>query len=361
MLTSPGIFLKFGLKFLNNMTINNYDIRIDSLAVHWVGNKNSDDGIILSKSEIELSEEISSVLLKYFISPIKHDELYEFTHNSSITLNEVYSYISKIFENPECFHEQSILLAKYLYENSEHPNIKAGEFYVAYFNNCDVDDESIDAIGIFKSENKDTFLEIQSANNSFSINSGQGINIKKLDKGCIIYNTSKDTGYVVSVVDNTNKGGDAKYWIKDFLHLDPIKDAYHNTQGVLSLCKNFVKTEMVQYPKADQVNFINKSIQFFKENENFDLGQFANKVIEQPEIVKSFNQYKTSFEENNDIEIANYFTISNNAVKKQIRTLKNVIRLDKNFDIHIHGSRDLTEQGIDEKGKYYKVYYKEES
>lgn len=342
------------------MTINNYDIKIDSLAIHWVGNRNRDDGTVLSKSKIELTEEISSVLLKYFISPIKHDELYEFTHNSNITLNEVYSYISKIFEIPECFHEQSILLAKYLYENSEHPNIKAGEFYVAHFSNCDVDDKSIDAIGIFKSENKDTFLEIQSTNTSFSIKSEQGINIKKLDKGCIIYNINKDRGYVVSVVDNTNKGSDAKYWIKDFLHVTPAKDAFHNTQGALSLCKNFVKNEMVQYSKADQVDFLNKSIQFFKENENFNLDQFANKVMNQPDMAKIFNQYKASFEKNNEIEIANDFTISDNAVKKQIRSLKNVIKLDKNFDIHIHGNRDLIEQGVDEKGKYYKVYYKEE-
>jgi hypothetical protein len=48
-------------------------------------------------------------------------------------------------------------------------------------------------------------------------------------------------------------------------------------------------------------------------------------------------------------------------VKKQVRGLKSVIRLDRNFDIHIHGNRRLIEQGRDEKGKYYKIYYQEES
>jgi hypothetical protein len=29
--------------------------------------------------------------------------------------------------------------------------------------------------------------------------------------------------------------------------------------------------------------------------------------------------------------------------------------------IHIHGNRDLIEQGSDSKGKFYKIYYKEEN
>jgi hypothetical protein len=52
---------------------------------------------------------------------------------------------------------------------------------------------------------------------------------------------------------------------------------------------------------------------------------------------------------------------SESAVKKQARVFKSVIKLDKNFHIYVHGNRELIEQGTDEKGKYYKVYYKEES
>ena len=35
-----------------------------------------------------------------------------------------------------------------------------------------------------------------------------------------------------------------------------------------------------------------------------------------------------------------------------------VVRL--NFHIYVHGNRSLLEQGEDEKGKFYKVYYEEE-
>ena len=177
------------------MIINNYDIQIDSLVIHWVGNKNNDDGIILSKSEYELTEEISTILLKYFISPIRYDELYEFTHNSDIELNEVYNYVFKIFENPKTIQEQSVLLANYLYENSKHPKIKSGEFYVAHFSNIELDNRTIDAVGVFKSEKKDTFLDVYSDSVSFFIENKKGININKLDKGCLIFNTKKERIY----------------------------------------------------------------------------------------------------------------------------------------------------------------------
>lgn len=44
-----------------------------------------------------------------------------------------------------------------------------------------------------------------------------------------------------------------------------------------------------------------------------------------------------------------------------MRSIKRVIKLDKNFDIYIHGNSELIERGEDNKGKYYKVYYNEES
>jgi len=37
------------------------------------------------------------------------------------------------------------------------------------------------------------------------------------------------------------------------------------------------------------------------------------------------------------------------------------IIIDKKHNIHIHGNRNLLEQGRDEKGKFYKVYYQQEN
>lgn len=343
--------------------VSGVEAKMIYISLHLIGNKLRDEKYILSKSLFESTEKIDEILMNYFFSSFKSNEYFTFYHDIEISMNEAFVCVSNIFDNPQNIHEQSINLAKHLYEQSTHPKIKGGEFYTVYFKDCIIDGKTVDAVGLFKSENKDTFLKVYPSGGNFGIESQQGVNINKLDKGCLIFNIEKENGYVVAVVDNTNKGAEAQYWINDFLHIRPRKDEYYNTQNVLSLCKNFVKNELPQQfevSKADQVDFLNKSMRFFKENDNFNLNEFANKVIGQPEVIESFNQYKSSFQQDYDVEISDSFTISESAVKKQARSLKSVIKLDKNFHIYVHGDRELIEQGEDKKGKFYKVYYKEE-
>lgn len=132
---------------------------------------------------------------------------------------------------------------------------------------------------------------------------------------------------------------------------------------MLSLTKNFVTKELPQQfevSKADQADLLNRSVAFFKEKETFDMDEFVNEVIEQPAVIESFHKFKDNYAQREDIEIADSFEINGTAVKKQARAFKSVIKLDKNFHIYIHGDRDLIEQGEDEKGKFYKVYYNKE-
>lgn len=338
---------------------------IDKVAIHKVGCKYEEELLQISKYEINIDNPlIRELLVKYFLTSFKSQEYFNFYHDIDISMNVVFVCISKIFENPKVLHEQSINLAKHLYQQSTHPKIKGGEFYTVYFKDCIIDGETVDAVGLFKSENKDTFLKVYPSGDNFEIESEKGININKLDKGCLIFNTEKEKGYVVAVVDNTNKGVEAQYWIDDFLHVCQRKDEYYNTQNIISLTKNFVKNELPQQFEvsgADQADLINKTVKFFKEKDNFNLSEFANEVIGQPEVIEKFNQYKSTFAKEYDVDFADDFTISESAVKKQVRALKSVIKLDKNFHIYVHGDHNLIEQGKDEKGKYYKVYFKEEN
>ena len=339
-------------------------IGIKSIIVHEVGNKLNQENILFSKKTLSISKEMENVLINHFLLPFKSNEYFNFFHEIDINMNEVFVCISKIFKDEKTLQEQSVNLAKHLYEQSTHPQIKSGEFYTVYFKDCIIDGETVDAIGLFKSENKDTFLKVFSSGEGFEIETIQGNNINKLDKGCLIFNIEKEKGYIVSVVDNTSKGNNALYWIDDFLHIRQRKDEYHNTQNILSLCKNFAQKELPQQfdvTKAEQVDFLDKSIKFFKEKENFKINEFTNEVIGNPEIIERFNQYSSSFQKDYDIEITDNFSISDSAVKKQNRLIKKVIKLDKNFDIYIHGNSELLEQGEDKKGKYYKVYYNNES
>lgn len=332
---------------------------ISEVAIHIVGNKANDELNRLSTQASSFNKEIADILTAYFTSAFKLDEYYNLYHAADLSLNEVYVYLSKIFDAPECLHEQSVNLANHLYEQSNHPKIKGGEFYVAYFKNCIIDGKNVDAVGLFKSEKKDTFLKVNPSGKGFEIESMKGVNVNKLDKGALVFNIERENGYVVTVVDNTNKGLEAHYWMDDFLHVRQRKDEYFNTHQVLSMCKGFASKEL-DNNKPAKSEFLNKSVQFFKEKDTFDMNKFANEVIEQPDIINSFNQYRESYAKEHDIDFSEGFNISDSAVKKQVRSFKSVIKLDKNFQIYIHGNRELIEQGEDNKGKFYKVYYKEE-
>lgn len=344
---------------MQNLTLG----KLDKLVVHFVGNKTNGDGVRFSNILIQF-EKIDGYIKQLVSNNFKLDELYCFYFHPNLDLNPMFQFVSSIFEDLNLFVEQSQNSARYLYDKSINPRVKAGELCFSYFKNCEFNGENVDCIGIFKSENKETILKISPVSEGFELNDEKGINIHKLDKGCLIFNTEKDSGYVVAVVDNTNKGIEAQYWIDDFLHVRSRKDEYYNTQNILSIYKNFVKNELPQQfeiSKADQADLINKSVRFFKEKDAFDINEFANQVIGEKSMIDSFNMFKNDYQKEREIEISDNFQISESAVKKNSRSLKGIIKLDKNFDIHIHGNRDLIEHGIDEKGKYYKVYYTEET
>lgn len=338
---------------------------IEGVCTHWVGSKQEGE-LHLSKQKTEMMDEfLPNTLLKYFFTSFKTEEYYNFFHDSNLKYNEVYGIVSDIFHHPDNLHEYSVSLAKHLYEQSNHPQIKAGEFYVAYFTNCVIDGETVDAVGVFKSENKETFLKVFPTGEKFEIESQQGVNIQKMDKGCLVFNTAKEEGYVVAVVDNTNKGAEAHYWVDDFLHVQQRKDEYYNTQNILSLCKTFVTKELpgqFEVSKADQAELLNKSVKFFKAKESFDIEEFTQQVIAQPEVIESFNQYKNSYALEREIEIPDHFDISDAAVKKQSRILKSVIKLDKNFHIYVHGDNQYIKKGFDPQTgmHYYQLFFNEE-
>ena len=340
------------------------------LSIHKVGSKADDEYIALSEKPVSLQDETLEGLLKrYFLAPFeKVNEIYRFYHpNNELSLNEVYHFASAIFEDQESFHENSGQLARHLYDISDHPKIKAGEFYAAYFKDIQIEGELHDALGLFKSETKEAFLKVYPEQNSFGISyEEEAVNIHKLDKGCLIFNTEKEEGFKAAVIDQTNRGSEAVYWKDQFLKLKIRNDNYNQTNNVLGVYKTFVTQKLdeeFEISKADKIDLLNRSMKYFKEKETFDIDEFSNEVIGNPEGIESFKSFKRNYEQEFENPIADNFDISNAAVKKQSRVYKSVLKLDKNFHIYIHGNKELIEKGFDEDKSmnYYKVYFKEEA
>ncbi|TCC86273.1 nucleoid-associated protein [Pedobacter hiemivivus] len=347
--------------------ISFFEASLAELSIHRIGNKSEDEFYVLSEKSIAIRDiTLSNLLQQYFLSPYeKVNEVYRFIHpNGDLNLNETYHFATEIFANGETFHENSKQLAKYLYDVSGHPKIKSGELYVAYFENVQIEGELHDAIGIFKSETKESYLKVFPEQDGFGLSYEQeAININKLDKGCLIFNTDKEEGFKVAVIDQ--RSAEAVYWKDEFLKLKIRNDSYNQTAGVLGVYKNFVTEKLDQefdISKADKIDLLNKSMKYFKEKESFDIEEFSNEVIGNAEGIESFKTYKKNFEEEFDQPIPDSFDISGAAVKKQARAYKSVLKLDKNFHIYIHGDKELIEKGFDDDKSmnYYKVFFKDE-
>ena len=339
---------------------------IQEIAIHKIGSKATEEGVYFSKSGVRINDQIGNLLIHYFFSSFKSEEYFNLFSEHGLDDNEVYRIAADIFENPDKLLEHSKTLANHLYESSSHPNIKPGEFYTVYFSDCIVDGEQVDAIGLFKSESKETYLKVMPTDENYDIGSDSGININKLDKGCLIFDTEKENGYLVAVVDNLSKGAEAQYWFDHFLQVRQRQDVFFKTQSAIKMCKEFVTDKMPQefeLDKADQAEILNKSKSFFKAHENFDFDDFTSEVMQEPQIIESFKNHKRDYETSNQIQFEDSFDISAPAVKKTSRVFKSVIKLDKNFHIYVHGNRDRIRRGYDEETgmHFYQCFFEEEA
>lgn len=338
---------------------------LQNLSVHYIGNKSSEEGMVLSKETLALEADLKTKVKDYFLNRfVSVFGKNKFDHPSSLQYNEVYNFAEGIFSASSSFHLTSVQIAQHLYKHSSHAKIKGGELYVCHFTDCIFEDETVDAVGIFKTENKSSFFEVTEKQARFSIKLREGIDLNKLDKGCLIFNTRKEEGFKVLIIDSQSRGEEAHYWKDDFLALTPINDDFRQTNQFLSLTKKFVTEQIEQefeVTRPDQIDLLNRSVDYFKTNDSFDKTHFEKEVFQDPKLIKSFRKYDQTYREENELDLEDRFDISQNAVKYQVRAFKSVLKLDKNFHIYIHGSKELIEQGVDPDGrKFYKIYYNEE-
>ena len=198
---------------------------LSALAVHKTGHRLRGEDLVASLELLEFDDQLKGALEDYFLKPFKSEYFWHFTHNTDLALNEAHVYVSNIFLSPlkrPALLEQSVNLLKHLHAQSLHPQIKSGELYVAFFTGCSLEDSTVDAIGLFKSEHKDLFLRVGDGEEQVSLETEEGINLKKLDKGALVFNTLGDEGYTLLMVDRDSE--ETAYWRDDFLGIKRIQD-----------------------------------------------------------------------------------------------------------------------------------------
>ena len=341
---------------MNKIIIKN----IIATTIQIVGNKSKGEGVSFASELTDLGSS-ESFLKKLIETSFSIDDRKHFTYISSLDLNPVYQFVSKIFDDHDQMVLQSVNLATYLYEQSIHPNIKNGELYVSIVE-CEVGDECIEALAILKSEQKDSFLTTTNNGKCISVKTLSGTSLRNLDKGCLILNKYREDGYVLFTIDRTNNGNDANYWVENFLHVENCNDDYHKTVSMISVCNSFFnkmqKEQNVDHSEIARAFCKNKEI-FSNEGVEINVELLAQNLFTNTKYQKEFAEFLSEYSK--DL-IPESFRPNLEVTKRKISKTRNTIRLDNNFEVKFLNSDAEIAKGYDEeKDKYYyKLWYDHE-
>ncbi|MEQ3655771.1 MAG: nucleoid-associated protein [Dokdonia sp.] len=348
--------------------INLYSAQIESLSIHRVGNKSKAEGVFMSSDPYPLTDELTPLIKEFFFKPFreKEENYYKFVHDTDLEFHTLFELSKKIFDNSAATHMLSEEIVKHLYDQSEHPHIKSGEVYIAHIENVSVDNIKVDALGIFKSELKQDFLQFRESGENLEMLLEQGINLNKLDKGCLILNHKQEEGYKILSVDANRY--DTKYWLENFLGVEMFEDDNFYTKKYLKFCQDFAKDVVLPAEdKKEEVLFMNRAVNHFAKNNDFNENTFVNEVLENPDLIPEFRHYKQEQAPKYNIEDLTDFSISNKAVSSQRKKIKNLIQLDTNIQIKLdfvngESAEKFVEKGWDEEKQmyYYLVYFNKE-
>lgn len=341
---------------------------ITKFIIHKIGNKFNDTRNLFSEKPVIFDENSYELMKPYLLKPFANlAETYRFHHHADVNLNEIFNYSKNIFEDEESFVETSKNIVKHLYEQSNSAQIKTGDVIIALIEDIEYNEIFTNSIGVFKIENKTDFFQTYVDGDSMDVMVQQGISTKKIDKGCLVINSSDEEGSVVLSVDNNNY--DTQYWIKNFLNIKYADDKNNHTQTYIEMCKDFSSEVLkTDFGSQEQSHFLAKTIDFFKENDTVNIHDFKDDVFEEDEQKELFDDYKKVFESEKDVLVRNQFHVSEIVLKKQKQKIKTEIKLDTNIQIKLDveapdASSEYLELGYDEEKKmrYYKVYFNEET
>ncbi|HMQ42805.1 MAG TPA: nucleoid-associated protein [Mariniflexile sp.] len=341
---------------------------ISKFIIHKVGNKFNDTKNAFSEKLVDFDEASYDLMLPFLLRPFGSVvQSYRFNHHANISLNEINSYCTQIFNDEDAFIDVSKHIVTHLYEQSTSAQIKTGDVLIVMFEGIEFNEITTNAIGIFKIENKVNFFQTYLENNSYDVLVQKGISSKKVDKGCLILNQTDTEGNIILSVDNNSY--DAQYWLNQFLNIKYADDANNHTQQYIALCKDF-STEILKptYGAQEQNIFLAKTIDFFKENEVVNLERFKEELFEEDKHKNLFDDYKKTFEDEQNIVLRNQFDVAESVVNKEKKKIKTDIKLDTNIQIKLDidapdASAEYLERGYDNEKKmhYYKVFFNVET
>ena len=205
--------------------------RVVHCVVHKVGNRLREEGVRLSSDEVKSNADLHGTLLRHYLAPLAQERLAnEFYHESDIGLNAVRQFSCRIFERPQDFVSHTQSVAKHLYSVSNHPSVTGGELISIFFRDVRVNGEPRSAVGIYKIEERESFLDVVEESGKLNLVEHRGIPVR-IQKGALIL---EGTDEVFSKEAGNNI---AKYWTESFLKVRPMRTPAASAKLAANLIK----------------------------------------------------------------------------------------------------------------------------
>ena len=305
-------------------------------------------------------EKLDQTFLKdFFVKPFKREKIqYSFVHSVDLKYNIVYNTVVDIFQGGD-FVENSISIFKYLDSVSTLPTIKDGDIFIVKIEDILDGDAYCEAVGIFKIETKNEFIEtIVDSSGSMNVSVKTGYTSQKIDKAClIVFTEDMPVGFII------DKSKDSKFWRQDFLGMTTKATPYSQSKALLGLMENFVKDKLTKenkVSKSEQVEMVNNYTELVSKSESLNIKDLQAQVFHDQEILNMFEDYRKVYEERENINLGAHFEIDKSALNVPRKLRK--IKLDDTVELCFMKTGNLIERGFDEnKGRsYYKIYFLKE-
>ena len=303
---------------------------------------------------------LDPIFLKdFFVKPFRREKAqYSFVHSIDLKYNIVYNNVIDIFNGGD-FIDKSISIFKYLDSVSTLPTIKDGDIFIVKIEDILVGDTYCEAVGIFKIESKNEFIETSvDSHGNMDVSVKSGYTSQKIDKACLIVFTEDiPVGFII------DKSKDSKFWRQDFLGMSTKVTPYNQSKVLVDLVEKFVKDKLTNestISKSAQVEIVNNYTELVSKSENLSIEELQTKVFQDKKIRSMFEDYRKIYEERENVDLEVRMEVDKTALNIPRKLRK--IKLDDTVELCLMKTGDFIERGFDEnKGRnYYKIYFSKE-
>ncbi len=224
-----------------------------------------------------------------------------------------------------------------------------------------INGQNVDALLMLKTEAKDSFLTISYENGEYSIKPQLGLSTRHVDKGCLIFNSERENGYIMSVVETSSIRQDGRYWSNNFLYTKEIISNFQHTENVANFCTSAIQKISENHPNK-HLELAKASLKIAQRLQEDGVKIHTEELISSlgidDEVASILPSLRNEYEDKYG-EIPEAFVCAPNATKRKAITKTNILKIGTNFELKILDASASLEEGYDEEKdlRFIKLFY----